>query len=447
MRELSPASRSNIRRHWDVLCHEIGHRLAGSAGEQEAADYIEDRMRRLGLAEVRQERFDFPNWSNRRCAMKVSGPRSRRATRRVPGVRAGVYSAATPPKGVRGPLAYLQSGLPLDFEQSLKGKIGLLIGTFAIADEQVKRRVIRSGLEALITVDMRVPFAWSVTGGAAPHWVDGFRMPLAGMPYLEAIRLVEQMPLTAQLTFDARCFPDTSQNVIGELPGHGRSDEVILVTGHHDCVAGNVGADDNGSGVIFVLELARILARRRLRRTVRFISYGVEERLSIGSYLYMRSLSRAEQRRIQLVANADSISSAVGTDEVRITGTPALHRLVQRVWDANRHPVQMPARVHAYSDHYPFNIVGVPSVSLGRPGIVAGGCWQLHSEHDNVDHVSSAVLARTIDTTADLLERVANARTLPFPRRIEPRLAREVATIAKNIYHHPWSPADFDYDR
>ena len=59
-------------------------------------------MRRLGLEDVEQQSFDFPNWSRPRCSLKVSGARGKRPTRRIPSVRAGVYSVNTPAGGVRG---------------------------------------------------------------------------------------------------------------------------------------------------------------------------------------------------------------------------------------------------------------------------------------------------------------------------------------------------------
>jgi len=441
------SSSAAMRRHWNVLCHEIGHRTAGTRGEQQAADYVASCMQRLGLENVRQEPFTFPDWSCRRFSFKTGSP-GRRPTRRVPSARAGVYSLPTPRGSVRGPLAYLQSGSPLDFEQPLRGKIGLVIGTFAVADPTVKKHLARSGLKAVITVDMRVPFAWPTSCGAPPHWIDGLSIPMVGLPYLEAIKLVEQMPVDIEITLDSRFHPGTSSNVIGEIVGREKPEEVVIVSGHHDCVSENVGADDNGSGVIYTLELARMLSgQRRPRRTVRFISYGVEERLSIGAYLYMRSLGRAEQQRIVFVANADSISSVVGTDVIHITGTPALERFVRRTWARRKHPAMISASVHAFSDHFPFNIAGVPSISLGRPGIANAGCWQLHSHHDNTDHVSTAVLGRTIATSAALLDRIVHAPTLPFPRRIVASLAREVAATAKSVYRHPWSPDNFNYER
>lgn len=438
------ASSARIRRHWEVLCREIGHRSAGSEGERRAADYIASQMRKHGLDDVTQQSFTFPGWTSSRCTLRV-GPT--RPTRPVHSARASVYSVATPGGGVQGKLAYLQSGLPDDFHQPLRGRIGLLIGALPLGDEQVKQRLARSGLKALLNVDTRVPFAWPTSNGAAPQWVDGYHLPTAGLAYADAVALAEQMPLAAHLNMRTRCLPDTSQNVLGQRTGWEHPDQVIVVSGHHDCVDETVGADDNGSGVIFMLELARLFARRRVRRTIRFVSYGVEERLSVGSYVHMRSLTPAQRRQVVLAINADAVSSTVGSDVVRVTGTRALLDLTRRTWQRHRHPAEIEAGLHAYSDHFPFNMVGVPSLSLGRPNLPGGSHWQLHSVHDDIEHVSADVLARTVDTTADLLQRVANAPRLPVPRRVDPPWSGAVARAARSLYRHPWDPDSFDYDR
>ena len=71
----------------------------------------------------------------------------------------------------------------------------------------------------------------------------------------------------------------------------------------------------------------------------------------------------------------------------------------------------------------------------------------MHSVHDDIEHVSADVLARTVDTTADLLQRVANAPRLPVPRRVDPPWSGAVARAARSLYRHPWDPDSFDYDR
>ena len=114
--------------------------------------------------------------------------------------------------------------------------------------EEVKRRVLKAGMKALLRVDSRIPFDWPTSIGAAPQWIDGYDLPTAGISYPDAIALVEQMPLHAELSIRAKTFPGTTQNVLGEIVGSDYPDEVIVVSGHHDCVEENVGADDNGSG-------------------------------------------------------------------------------------------------------------------------------------------------------------------------------------------------------
>jgi len=444
MAKILTASRRRIDRHWDVLCNQIGCRDAGSKEEQAGADYIEGQFRGLGLVDVHQEPFDFPNWRFTRGSLKVGKVKP---TRRIATARPAVYSPGTGPKGIDGKLAFLETGLPMDFAQPLKGKIGLVLGSLSFGDETLQKCIRQSGLKGLILVETRSPFPWATSVGSAPHWIRPGHLPAIGISYMDAIALVEQMPLNVHFTVSARTFPGTSQNVFGQIIGTHHPDQVIVVSGHHDCVWGNVGADDNASGVIFALELARMFTKRRPKRTIRFASYGVEERLSVGSYLYMRSLSPAARKQIVFALNADTGAGTMGSDVVRITGTPALEKLAHNVWSKRKHPAVISSGVNPYSDHFPMNMIGAPSVDVTRISIPNAACWQFHSEHDNTDHVSSAVLARTIDTAAVLLRRVADSPRLPFPRRIAPALASQVRRVARRDYRHPWSPDDFPYEQ
>lgn len=433
-----------INQHWRVLCEEIGNRYAGTEGEQAAADYVEVQFRRFGLANVRQFRFAFPGWSYSRCRLRVG--RSKK-TRRIPTANPMEYTVGTKRGGVRGPIEYVQGGSRLDLGRDLRGRVGLLIGSLSLGDPGTKQQIIDSGMAALITVDARVPFDWQIPIGSAPQWTTGYCVPTVCVPYMEAIRIVRDLPMSAQLDVATRAFPAESQVVIGEVVGRRRPDQVIIVSGHHDCVRGNVGADDNASGVVAVLEMARLFARRRPRRTLRFVSYGVEERLSVGAYMYMRSLSAREAAGVVFVCNFDSVASHVGEDVVGVTGPSALERLALRHWGRRRHAVEVRPTVSPYSDHFPFNIAGAPSIWLSRPSMMSEGYWTLHSVHDNLDNVSAAVLARTVDAARCLLDDVATAKRLPFPRKIAPRLAAQVRRLAKRAYHHPWSPKTFDYER
>lgn len=90
-------------------------------------------------------------------------------------------------------------------------------------------------------------------------------------------------------------------NIIVEIPGRGRgaantneppkaddpiARQVLLVTAHFDAVPNSPGADDDGSGVATVLEMARVLRDRPMQRTVRFVLFNLEEVGLVGSRQY-----------------------------------------------------------------------------------------------------------------------------------------------------------------
>jgi hypothetical protein len=69
----------------------------------------------------------------------------------------------------------------------------------------------------------------------------------------------------------------TVRNIMAEQRGGSRPGEIVLIGAHYDSVLGSPGANDNGSGVAALLELARLLAGRELARTVRFVAFVNEE--------------------------------------------------------------------------------------------------------------------------------------------------------------------------
>lgn len=86
---------------------------------------------------------------------------------------------------------------------------------------------------------------------------------------------------------------DTMQlrNIEAEKRGTQKPDEIIILGAHYDSVFSSPGADDNGSGVASVLELARLFSEQKCKRTIRFVFFASEEppyfrSHSMGSYHY-----------------------------------------------------------------------------------------------------------------------------------------------------------------
>lgn len=93
-------------------------------------------------------------------------------------------------------------------------------------------------------------------------------------------------------------------NMTAEIRGHEKANEIIVIGGHYDSVSGCPGANDNGTGALAVVALAREFAGKRFARTLRFVTFVNEEppyfqTAAMGSRIYAR---RCRKRRENIVA-------------------------------------------------------------------------------------------------------------------------------------------------
>jgi Peptidase family M28 len=77
------------------------------------------------------------------------------------------------------------------------------------------------------------------------------------------------------------------KNIIGSFPGISNPNNVVIVDAHYDSVANSPGADDNASGTIGVMEIARVLSQYPSKKSMRFIGFDLEEAGLIGSTRYV----------------------------------------------------------------------------------------------------------------------------------------------------------------
>jgi len=99
------------------------------------------------------------------------------------------------------------------------------------------------------------------------------------------------------------------QNIIVTKKGTTYPDEYVIVCGHFDSVAAGVGANDNGSGVATILELARILKNVPTEYSIKFINFNAEEDGLLGSTAFVTDVvnSTNPKMKIRLVLNIDMI--------------------------------------------------------------------------------------------------------------------------------------------
>ncbi len=112
------------------------------------------------------------------------------------------------------------------------------------------------------------------------------------------------------------------RNVVGEIRGTSKPNEIVVIVGHYDAVSSSPGADDNGTGSTTVLSAAEVMSRYKFERTVRFLLVTGEEQGLYGSAAYARKCADAGEKIIA-VHNMDMIGYNTGANDVRIATRPS----------------------------------------------------------------------------------------------------------------------------
>ncbi|MBI5362052.1 MAG: M20/M25/M40 family metallo-hydrolase [Planctomycetes bacterium] len=198
------------------------------------------------------------------------------------------------------------------------------------------------------------------------------------------------------LAFDIRNWfvkgPITLNNVIAELPGTEKPDEIVVVGGHIDSWDGATGATDNGTGCATTIEAARLLVKAGVkpRRTIRFMLWSGEEQGLLGSAAYVKA-HKDEMAKISAVLVHDG-----GTNYCAgITATPPMVKPLESVFApvANLDP-EMPFKVREVkglsgggSDHSSFLAAGVPGFFWSQRGRANYN----HTHHTQFDTYDQAI--------------------------------------------------------
>ncbi|MBK6317084.1 MAG: DUF4910 domain-containing protein [Blastocatellia bacterium] len=163
-----------------------------------------------------------------------------------------------------------------------------------------------------------------------------------------------------------------AQNVVAELRGTTRPDELYIVCGHYDSISEQAttlapGAEDNASGAAGVLELARVLSSMPPQATVRFIAFSGEEAGLYGSWDYVRrAVSNGESRRVRAVINMDMIGFSRDDDlDVLLETSTVGGDLVDVLAEAATAVTDLRVVTSFYpfgSDHVPFLDANIPTV-------------------------------------------------------------------------------------
>jgi len=272
-----------------------GHRLSGSPNLEAAIRWAVEEMKRDGLENVHTEAVKVPHWVRGRESLEIAGPIPQ------PLVVLGLgNSVGTPAAGIEAELLVVRSFEELDAAKDrVKGRIVLFNVPFTTYGDTVRFRALgpsRAGVLGAVAMLVR---AVGPAGLRTPHtgalsYVDGQpQIPAAAVTTEDAARLQRMVDrgttVRLKLLMEARFLPDAdSANVVGEIRGRERPDEVVVIGGHFDSWDVGTGSTDDGGGCIATWEALRLMKKLNLRprRTVRVVLWTNEENGGRGGQAY-----------------------------------------------------------------------------------------------------------------------------------------------------------------
>jgi len=278
------------------MCDTYGNRLSGSENLEHALDWIYEHMKLDGLQNVRKEEVMVPNWRRGHEYCELVSPRKEKIEMLGLG-----GSIATPPEGITAEVIVVKSFEELkERAKEAKGKIVLYNAPYKGYGFNVQFRwwgAIRAEEVGAVASLVRsvTPHAMSNphTGGMAPYSDTLPKTPHAAIipewaDILERMIKRGQKPIV-HLYMEAKFLPDTkSANVMGEIEGTDKKDEIIAVGGHSDSWDVGSGAQDDASGCIAAWEAVKLLKNLgiKTRRTIRAVSWVNEENGQMGGKDY-----------------------------------------------------------------------------------------------------------------------------------------------------------------
>jgi hypothetical protein len=414
----------NLRR----LTDEIGGRVTGSPEMAKAVEWAVAAFRAEGV-EVHTEKYALPvTWSEGETRLELLDP-----VKFPVRLKAEGWSPATPAGGIEANLIDVGYGTGDDFARAgstIKGAILLVhsdIGsTWAdlfneyLLPPEIIHQALKGGASAILWMGARERLLLYRHTNSLTGAID--KIPQVIVAREDAMRL-ERMAaaspgkMRVRLTMPNKIAGPTEQeNVIGEIRGYEKPDEVVILGAHLDSWELGTGALDNGCNAAMVIEAARAIKTTGLlpRRTIRFVLFSGEEQGTIGSYEYVNA-HRAELDKIRAMITFDAgIGRVTGYS---LGGRRDIEAGVREVlkplesWGANNHTYD----ASFGTDNFDFLLEGVPTLVANQEE--ANYLPNYHAASDTLDKVDIRELKLHTALAALTAWGIAD-RTEPLGRRL-----------------------------
>jgi carboxypeptidase Q len=325
---------------WDRLAEltdTYGQRLSGSENLNRAIAWAVETMKKDGFDNVHTERVMIPKWVRGNESLEMIEP----PHHVLPMLGLG-GSIATPPAGIEADVMVVSSGEELTKRSAeAKGKIVLFNVPYTNYGETVAYRSGGASMAARHGAVAMLVRAVGPIGHRTPHtgnmvYADGVeRIPAAAIPVEDAQRIQRlvnrNVRVRLRLRMEAKFEPDVeSFNVVGELRGAERPQEIVLVGCHFDSWDPGTGASDDAVGCIVTWEAARLMKKLGIkpRRTVRVVLFTNEENGLRGGNAYRDA--HAEEAANHVFA-LESDSGVFAPARLGFTGSEGARKLIAEI--------------------------------------------------------------------------------------------------------------------
>ncbi len=410
--------RSNLA--WEIvssLTTDIGPRLAGSDAEARARGWGARLGEELGFDRVTIEDFSIPYWERGKSRLVMSSP-----------YELELYATALGGSGnsqgsFEAEVVYFRSVYELSkaVDESLAGKIAFVDGDPMVKSQtgagygpsNQRRRVgwqhaERAGARALVVRSVgssshRFPHTGMMSAKVsgdddAKTWA---RIPVMAISNPDADQLrrlhdkgeLLRLKLQSEAGFQG---PVNSGNVILDLVGREKPDEIVLIGGHLDSWDLGTGAVDDGAGVAITTAAAALIAQlpQRPRRTIRVVMFGAEEVGLLGARAYAHRHGDDVSKHVLATESdfgADTIWQLVSN--VNPDANPVIDAIARLLSPLNI--VRGGSNVAGGGpDITPLALLGVPTVRLNQNG---RDYFDLHhTPDDTLDKIDPQKLAQNV---------------------------------------------------
>jgi carboxypeptidase Q len=320
-----------------LLGDTFGNRLSGSQALDDAIRWAVAEMKKDGLEQVRAEPVKVPHWVRGQESLEIVSPH------RSPLVMLGLgNSVGTPAEGIEAEVLVVRNFTELDAAAArVTGKIVLFNVPFTNYGETVQYRSTGPSRAAVLGAVAVLVRSVGPAGLRTPHtgalrYTDGQpKIPAAAISTEDADRLQRMhargTTVRLRLKMEAAFLPEAdSANVIAEIRGRERPDEVVVIGGHFDSWDVGTGSTDDGGGCVVTWEALRLMKKLNLRprRTVRVVLFTNEENGLAGGRAYLEKYRSQLANHVVMLESDSGIFRPTGFG---FTGSPAARATLQQI--------------------------------------------------------------------------------------------------------------------